>query len=299
MSIDRPELRASLPQQAVTNFDGLRDLKLQAVNDAPEALTAVAEQFEALFLNMMLDSMRAATIDGGLDDSGESELYQQLFDRQIASGIADGRGIGIARMIVEQLSRTLPASEEASPAPRGAAEAAPVARNDAPASPAQFIEGVLPHARRAARELGVHPLALVAQAALETGWGTRLPARADGSSSMNLFGIKASGGWEGERATASTFEFENGIPSRRREAFRAYDSIEQSFADYVRLLGRSPRYAQALEAGQDPARFAEALQAAGYATDPAYASKLRAILASGPMVEARERLKDGGGEPIT
>lgn len=304
MSIDRLQLQAPMPDQSVTDFQGLRNLKARATRDAPAALEAVAQQFEALFLNMMLDSMRAATIDGGLDDSGEGELYQQLFDRQIASGIASGEGIGIARMLVEQLSRSIPGAKRpvADPPARAIGDstaAAGGAGEPGGGSPARFIREVLPHARRAAADLGVDPMALVAQAALETGWGARLPRRADGSSSMNLFGVKAGGSWSGERVAAGTLEFEGGLPARRVEQFRAYDSVGQSFDDYVQLLRGSPRYAAALEAGGDPARYAEALQAAGYATDPDYAAKLRAILASEPIAAARSALKDPDAGPIT
>lgn len=300
MSIQPPGLRAPLPPTSAVDLADLRALRGQAAADAPEALEAVARQFEALFINMMLDSMRSATVTSDLSDSGEMELYQQMFDRQVASGLAQGGGLGLARMIVEQLSRSLPeaARGEAAGGAAAAEPAAPV-RADRPASPGEFIRQVLPHARRAAAELGVHPMALVAQAALETGWGGRLPRRADGESSNNLFGIKATGGWAGERAVARTVEFEDGVAVQRREQFRAYQDIGQAFADYVRLIRESPRYAEARAAGPDPLRYAEALQAAGYATDPAYAEKIRAILGSETMAEAWSLLKDPAAGPIT
>jgi flagellar protein FlgJ len=299
MSIENPALRAPVPTTPAVDVAGLRGLKEQAVKDPPAALEAVARQFEALFINMMLDGMRSATVTSDLSDSGEMEMYQQMFDRQVATGLAEGGGVGLARMIVEQLSRTLPEAaggeaagplEPAAPAEKGGPER--------PASPGEFIREVLPHARRAAAELGVHPMALVAQAALETGWGGRLPRRADGEPSHNLFGIKAGEGWRGERAVARTLEYQDGVAVQRREQFRAYGSVAQSFADYVRLIRESPRYAAARSVGTDPARYAEALQAAGYATDPAYAAKIRSILGSEPMAEAWAQLGGPSG-PVT
>lgn len=301
MSIGDPGFRLQAPPPSTADLADVRALRAQSRQDAPAALEAVAQQFEALFIGMMLDSMRAATVTSDLSGSGEMELYQQMFDRQVAAGLASGGGLGLARLIVEQLSRNVPepgaaaaaAADRATPA-RAAGDGRPLA-----GSPGEFIREVLPHARRAAAELGVHPLALVAQAALETGWGGRLPRRADGGPSHNLFGIKAGPGWGGERATARTLEYEDGVVVERREQFRAYHSIGQSFADYVRLIGESPRYAAARAAGADPLRYAEALQAAGYATDPAYAAKIRAVLGSEPMAAAWAALKDEAAEPMT
>lgn len=151
-----------------------------------------------------------------------------------------------------------------------------------PRSPEGFVAKVWPHAQRAAEELGVDPRALVAQAALETGWGRRQIQRGDGASANNLFGIKATG-WSGDRATVSTHEYRNGVRRSERADFRAYASPAESFADYVRLLKKSPRYAQALEAGRDVRGFAQGLQRAGYATDPSYADKITAI-SNGPTL---------------
>lgn len=152
-----------------------------------------------------------------------------------------------------------------------------------PGNPEDFVREMWPHAQRAAAELGVSPKAILAQAALETGWGRHLPRRADGSPGNNVFGIKASRGWEGESLSRSTREFVGGQEVREQASFRAYGSTEQGFADYVSLLKHSPRYAQAL--GQsDTQGFAQALQRAGYATDPHYAAKLTAI-AEGPTLQ--------------
>jgi flagellar protein FlgJ len=150
-------------------------------------------------------------------------------------------------------------------------------------TPEGFVASIWPHAQRAARELGVDPRALVAQAALETGWGKRHIARDNGSSSHNLFGIKATG-WSGERATTGTHEYVNGQRRTEVASFRAYGSMAESFGDYVRLLKSNPRYQAALGAGSDVHGFAQGLQRGGYATDPAYAAKITAI-ANGPTIE--------------
>ncbi|MGN0857725.1 MAG: flagellar assembly peptidoglycan hydrolase FlgJ [Stenotrophomonas sp.] len=143
-------------------------------------------------------------------------------------------------------------------------------------SPEAFVARIWPHARQAADALGVDPRALVAQAALETAWGKRLPNHADGSSGNNLFGIKATG-WKGRAVTAGTHEYVAGIRRNENASFRAYDSIGESFNDYVRLLKNNDRYAGALAAGTDVAGFARGLQRGGYATDPQYANKIAAI----------------------
>lgn len=157
--------------------------------------------------------------------------------------------------------------------------------NDAPdsldcSSPEAFVQSIWPHAQRTAAELGVSPKALVAQAALETGWGRRLVG---GGESHNLFGIKATGGWDGKRVDSATHEFVNGVRQDQRAQFRGYRSIDESFDDYARLM-RNGRYAGALAAGDDPDRFAHALQRAGYATDPSYAAKISAIV-DGPTLQ--------------
>lgn len=143
-------------------------------------------------------------------------------------------------------------------------------------SPEAFVARIWPHARQAADALGVDPRALVAQAALETAWGKRLPNHADGSSGNNLFGIKATG-WKGRAVTAGTHEYVAGVRRNENASFRAYDSIGESFNDYVRLLKSNARYAGALAAGTDVAGFARGLQHGGYATDPQYANKIAAI----------------------
>ncbi|AMJ56685.1 MULTISPECIES: flagellar assembly peptidoglycan hydrolase FlgJ [Stenotrophomonas] len=160
-------------------------------------------------------------------------------------------------------------------------------------TPEGFVASIWPHAERAARELGVDPRALVAQAALETGWGKRHIKRDNGDSSHNLFGIKANG-WSGERATTGTHEYVNGQRRNETASFRAYGSMAESFGDYVRMLKTSPRYQAALSAGSDVRSFAQGLQRAGYATDPAYAAKIAAIAAGPTIGRAVAAIGDAG-----
>jgi flagellar protein FlgJ len=245
-----------------------------AAAGSPDAIDAAAAQFESLFLGMVLDGMRRTKLDGGFGESGEMQLFEQMFDRQIAQGIAGGRGLGLARLLAEQLRR-MPgaAGEGAAPADNGrAAEPAPAG------SPAGFVREVMPHAMRAAGTLGVSPLVLVAQAALESGWGERLPRRADGSTSFNVFGIKAGRAWDGERAAARTVEYERGRPAVQDAEFRAYPDLAAAFDDYARLIATDPRYAGARAGSGDAARYFAELQSAGYATDPAYAEKAARVL---------------------
>lgn len=160
----------------------------------------------------------------------------------------------------------------------GKADPQKFARN----TPERFVAEIWTDAEKAAKELGVDPRALVAQAALETGWGRRVIQRNDGGSAHNLFGIKATG-WKGDRARTGTHEYSNGVKHSETADFRAYGSPAESFADYVRLLKNSPRYQQALAAGKDIHGFAKGLQKAGYATDPSYAAKIASI-ANGPTL---------------
>ncbi|MCC5863292.1 MAG: flagellar assembly peptidoglycan hydrolase FlgJ [Gammaproteobacteria bacterium] len=174
-----------------------------------------------------------------------------------------------------------PATGLARPAPEAEFRTVPAARAAfAPETPEDFVDAVWPHAERAARRLGVPADVLVAQAALETGWGQHMISDAAGENAFNLFGIKATGRWDGRQARVSTLEFVNGVPERRQEPFRVYDGLAQSFEDYVRLIESLPRYAEARTA-TTAADYARGLQAGGYATDPDYAAKILAIVERG------------------
>ncbi|MBB6094203.1 flagellar protein FlgJ [Povalibacter uvarum] len=264
----------------------LSSLKSDARAQDPGALKEVAKQFESLFTQMLLKSMREAnrSLSNGdtLFGSDQADFYQDMFDQQIAVHLSKGEGLGLADMLVRQLAGGAASGEQRavsqkteSAGSNGATEAAgpsPVAT-----SKADFIRRMLPHAQEAARELGVDPQALLAQAALETGWGKSVPCNAAGDCSYNLFGIKAGSSWSGATVNVPTLEFEDGVAVRKVDRFRAYESPADSFKDYARLIRNNPRYEAALNAGTDVAGFASALQQGGYATDPNYANKITAV----------------------
>jgi flagellar protein FlgJ len=217
-------------------------LPLQGATPAQNAL--LMQRFTAM------SALSALDVEGGVNDSDSSN--------------SDG----------DSALAGVPAAATPATFSAGATNAAPADLS----SPEGFVQSVWPHAQQAARELGVDPKVLVAQAALETGWGQSIMQHADGSSSHNLFGIKASSGWQGRQVTVPTLEYSNGIAVRTRASFRSYGSFADSFSDYVDFLKSNPRYSQALAQAGDPQRFASALQNAGYATDPAYARKISAIV---------------------
>ncbi|WP_018691118.1 flagellar assembly peptidoglycan hydrolase FlgJ [Algicola sagamiensis] len=155
-------------------------------------------------------------------------------------------------------------------------------------NPASFVQALIPLAEKAAKKLGVSPHALVAQAALETGWGQKVIPGKNGQSSNNLFNIKADRAWQGEKATVSTLEFRDGIGRKEKANFRSYSSIEDSFDDYVAFLQGKDRYQEALKQGKNSEKYFEALQKAGYATDPNYANKLKNVLKNKAFAIAKD-----------
>lgn len=330
-----------------TELSGFHQLRAQARSDGgKDALPAVAKQFEAIFTQMMLKSMRDASAGMGSDLAGSEHVnsYRDMFDQQLSLSLSNGgKGLGIAKMLIRQLGGKPEDAQAALPA--GAPMPVPTASilsanvravlnlgSDEPApsgalanlggmpstadsgsawqqtldklasgavsatravtkvlpggDPVEFVRALAPHAEAAAKKLGVSARALLAQAALETGWGKHLPNHGDGSTSNNLFGIKAGRSWGGEKVSVPTLEYEGGVAVRRRDNFRAYDSPSESFADYARLISDNPRYAKALGQGENIAGFARALVQGGYATDPAYAAKITAIANSAKMREA-------------
>jgi flagellar protein FlgJ len=312
-AIQSPEFYADL--------QGLAALKRDAKTQSPEALKEAAKQFESLFTRMLLKSMRSTSLGDSLFDSEQTKFYQDMFDDQMAVHLSQGEGLGLADMLVRQLQQSgMVKTEEKTLTPplsrtRETGSAALPSRTASPLPLAEegqgqvhtntrakkdaFISAMLPYAERAARKLGVDPHAIVAQAALETGWGQSLPKSANGASSYNLFGIKATAHWNGRSVASNTLEFVAGSPVSRHERFRAYDSPEQSFEDYAALLGRSSRYAAARNTGSDVRAFAQALQDGGYATDPHYARKLSALAAEvRSLAAARDSLKLASNQPL-
>jgi flagellar protein FlgJ len=302
-----------------TDVGGLASVKLAAKSADPQALREAARQFESLFTRMMLKSMREATSGDPIFGSDQEKFYQGMFDDQMAVNLSKGHGLGLGDMLVKQLTRSglIPAdpagasttTASATQAPPSAAAFAPANLTSSPssltspsplASPLSqedFVKSVWPAAKAAGDELGVDPRSLIAQAALETGWGRSIPNAPDGSSSFNLFGVKTGAQWSGASVAVKTLEFEGGVPVPRTDKFRAYDSATESFNDYVALLRDNPRYADALNTGSDTKAFAAALQRGGYATDSAYAQKLTAIAQN--VDGMTTALKSDGARPMT
>ena len=296
-----------------TELSGFQQLRAQAQGDAKAALPAVAKQFESIFTQMMLKSMREAGFGGGVGDSEAGDAYRDLLDHQLSLSLSNsGHGLGIAQMLMRQLGgKEAGAATDAGDdswqgtldkLASGAAKAAGKVAEWMPGTgdAVNFVQALAPHAQAAAQKLGVSVRALLAQAALETGWGKHLPAHHDGSTSNNLFGMKAGRSWDGDKVSVPTLEYEDGVAVRKRDQFRAYGSPGDSFADYADVLANNPRYASALGKGEDIRGFAKALARGGYATDPAYAAKLEAIANSPEMrkgLEALAALKSDDGLP--
>ena len=268
-------------------------LRSAAARDPKAAIRETAKQFEALFMQQLMKSMREATMSSGMLDNSGTQLGTELLDTQYAnkmSGLPGGLAAAIARQLERQLGSGA-AAALAAPAAAGAAGAAagaPAASLEATPLSSRQIDFIRTHrdAARAAESVSGIPAAFtVAQAAHESGWGQREIKNADGTSSHNLFGIKAGPGWSGPVAEITTTEYVGGEAQKVTAKFRSYASYGESFRDYARLMKESPRYAGVVaQAAQAPASaasalgFAHGLQRAGYATDPAYADKLGRLI---------------------
>ncbi|UTW46386.1 flagellar assembly peptidoglycan hydrolase FlgJ [bacterium SCSIO 12696] len=278
---------AAVRNAVATDLSSLADLRGRAGSNSPEALKEVAQHFESLFVQMMTKAMRDATQEGGLFNSDEMKFHQDMFDQQISLHLSQNGGFGLAQVIERQLAGPQAATPRGELAPLSESRQSVVSVSPAPAldqrpdfapqNPQQFIRELWPHADKAAQQLGVDAEVLVAQAALESGWGKYTIRDLDGRNSFNLFGIKADAQWQGDRATKVTLEYSDGIARKERASFRAYESLEQLFDDYVQFL-QKPRYQGAREASSNE-QFVQQLQQSGYATDPKYAEKITALMA--------------------
>lgn len=309
-------ISAHLPGNMANNLaadsQSLDALRLQARQDPDKALKQAAKQFETVFMNMMLKAMREATPQDGVFDSEQTKMFTSMLDQQLAQNMGN-RGVGLADIMVKQLSRQVSAAVPPVEAHQGMAQPVAAAMPAAPAVKAaaagqpgvqlksepgavhkplksslpsaysenfqqDFVRRLLPHAEKASRETGVPAHLIVGQAALESGWGQRAIRMADGKDSYNLFGIKAGANWKGKVAEVRTTEYHHGVASKPTEKFRAYDNYADAFTDYARLLSGNARYADVLSQGSDASGFAQALQDSGYATDPNYADKLVKVI---------------------
>ena len=275
-----------------TELSGFNGMRAAAQSDAKSALPAVAKQFESIFTQMMLKSMREAGAGDGLTDSQAGDSWRDMFDQQLSINLSQsGKGLGIAQMLIKQLGGSAgdgsgasadAVQQQLNSAASSVASAAQKAEPFLPQNAADFVAKLLPSAQEAAKKLGVSVKAVLAQAALETQWGQHMP-HGKGQSSNNLFGIKAGSSWDGKKVSVPTVEYEDGVAVRKQANFRAYNSAGESFDDYAKMISENPRYAGAKGHGDDVMGFAKGLVAGGYATDPSYAHKLAAI-ANGPVM---------------
>ena len=331
----------ALDQRFALDLQGLDALRRAARQAPDEALKQVSRQFEALFMGMLLKSMRDATPSAGLLEGQNGKLYLSMLDQQLAQQLS-GRGLRLGDAMFAQLRRSTaaaaPAADEgagvasgvrppaaSSPDPARAGSAAPLpaananppgsayttairppralasslpavdtaaAARPAAAAPAPaeagggsglqahvrgFLAKLGDSARAAAAASGIPETLILAQAALESAWGRREVRGDDGAPSFNVFGIKADRSWRGPVTEATTTEFVDGVAQRARAKFRRYGSYQEAFSDYARFIVTNPRYSAA-RSQKDPASAAHALQRAGYASDPDYASKLVRVM---------------------
>lgn len=309
---------ADLSGKVAFDANSLNNLKQAAKESSPEAIKAVSKQFEAIFMNMMLKSMReASSPQDNPFDNEQSRTFTSMLDQQLSSNLSS-KGLGLADVLAKQLSKNSYAGnntiqQAVSEVESGLKDAFtlitnPLSRNKVKELDTKSIEPkVLPventptnnkvlnnrplsdnstefhrrmaqHAEAASRATGMPAHLMLGQAALESGWGKREIKATDGTPSNNLFGIKATGNWEGKVVEATTTEYINGIKQKRIEKFRAYDSYADSFKDFAKLMQNNPRYEKVMQNLHNVNNYAQAMQKAGYATDPHYASKLASVI---------------------
>lgn len=323
--IDDASRVPSMLQQAnasyhdLSSLNGLRQL---GQRDEQAALQAAARQFESHFLKTLIKTMREANEALGENElfDGESVgFYQEMHDEQLASTLSAQNSLGLAELMIRQLSQINEAPANSKPFSNGvgqsnaiqpanqrrSAEGTAVAEIKAQrvenasadrssgSTPAEFFASVLPHAEKAARALGVPTEILLAQAALETGWGKSAQGP---QPNHRYFGIKADSRWQGDVARKTTIEFEQEQPKKLHALFRDYPNGADAFSDYVKFIKESPRYESAVKRGDDAREYIHGLQKAGYATDPQYVDKVMRIhdgeMFKSALSEARKLLSN-------
>lgn len=333
-------------QDSMLNQQGLDAIKTMGRDKNPDAIRQVAKQFEAMFMQQMLKTMRDTNdvfAEGNYLDTSQIKFHREMLDQQMVLNLTSGRGIGLAEQFYQSMmqsygkflnkpaaaddeqhealhgevnpkvtgellgyahiSQSLESSDSASHAidqlmqvyhghasnniPADDVTVDSVrklpeqdASHKLPVSQSQqaFVAMLKPHAEKAARELNVNPEVLVAQAALETGWGKHVIHSPKGENSFNLFNIKAGEHWQGKTVNVTTQEFQQGVTFYDRADFKQYRSYADSFSDYVHLIKSNKRYQQALSVSKNSDAYAQELQNAGYATDPDYAEKIKQLL---------------------
>ncbi|HZZ10493.1 MAG TPA: flagellar assembly peptidoglycan hydrolase FlgJ [Paraburkholderia sp.] len=314
-----------LTQRFALDVQGFAKLSAQAKASPEAGMKMAAQQFDAVFTQMMLKSMRDATPQDGPFDSHDSATFTSMMDQQMSQQLSQ-KGIGVADAMLKQMMRNQGLQTGSSTGAAGglagmanalgggsggdegqtaALNALAKAYGNAQANgqlamgkgysansaltPAlkgdgtspkvdAFVDKLAAPAQAASAATGIPARFIIGQAALESGWGKSEIKKADGSTSHNVFGIKATGDWTGKTVSTVTTEYINGKPQRVVEKFRAYDSYQEAMTDYASMLKGNPRYAQVINSSHDVNGFANGMQRAGYATDPHYAKKLMSIM---------------------
>lgn len=302
-------------QQSFFDLSNLNSLREEALQGDPDkkALKQVAAQFESIFTQMLFKSMRKANEAFEDEDSpfnaSSVKFYRDMHDQQLSMELSQSGALGLADIIVEQLSPTpgkyTPASlfSPGQIPPMVSKPTEPVeeiketvaASNDLNVieSEQSFVSELWQHAKQAAEKIGLSPAVMLAQSALETGWGKHIITKSDGQSSNNFFNIKADKSWQGDKAAKASLEFEDGVAVKKQSNFRAYNNIAESFDDFVNFLQQNPRYKSALKTTANPTEYLNELQKAGYATDPNYAQKIINVLSRSEFNDAIKSVASG------
>jgi len=329
-SANAASMANDLTQRFALDVQGFGKLSAQVKASPQAGMKMAAQQFDAVFTQMMLKSMRDATPQDGPFDSHDSATFTSMMDQQMSQELSK-KGIGVADAMLKQLMRNQGMQVGGANAAGGATSLASMAnalgggsssgagdegqsaalnalakaygnaqangqlamgkaytgnssltpplRGDGSSSKVDaFVDKLAAPAQAASAATGIPARFIIGQAALESGWGKSEIKQADGSTSYNVFGIKATKDWTGKTVSTVTTEYRNGRPERVVEKFRSYDSYDEAMADYAQMLKGNPRYAQVLNGSHDAAGFAVGMQRAGYATDPHYAKKLMSIM---------------------
>ncbi|MDE9542811.1 flagellar assembly peptidoglycan hydrolase FlgJ [Xenorhabdus bovienii] len=290
---------------AAYDVNSLHSLKAKLSQEPQQGLRQVAQELEGVFVQMMLKSMRSSLPQDGILSSDQTRFYMSMYDQQIAQDLSQ-KGLGFADMIVKQFSNANNvASEQAGTVPMpldkeflqtlpkqaleqfmrrtmtapfsSAASKGSVQSKSLPVSSTDFVSMLSLPAQIASQQSGIPHLLIIAQAALESGWGQREILTEEGKPSHNLFGIKAGKHWKGAVTNIMTTEYIEGEPKKMHDSFRVYGSYREAITDYVKLLTENPRYAKVAQS-TTAEQGAYSLQSAGYATDPGYAKKLVSLI---------------------
>jgi peptidoglycan hydrolase FlgJ len=288
-----PSIKDTAPlKDTALDQNSLNSIKAMGRKNDPQALKEVAKKFEAMFVQQMLKSMRDANAvfsEGDIFSSDEEKFHQEMLDQQMVLNLTSGKGIGLAKVMYEQMQRAYGnknaiETSQPSTANQFTVNQPPALisrvgiKNSPEKTPEQFMAELKPFADKAAEALNIKPDVLLAQVALETGWGKNILHDKDGNNSFNIFNIKKGSSWEGKSIGVKSLEYSQGVAEKKQSDFRQYESYWEGFVDYIGLIKTSPRYQKALESGNNSAHYADALQKSGYATDPDYAEKIKSLL---------------------